>query len=49
MLKVLHYRNWGELEPLRESWNATLQRSASDTVFLTWQWCEAWWKNYGRN
>jgi len=49
MLKVHHYRNWDELWPLRESWNRTLQRSASDTVFLTWQWCEAWWKNYGND
>ena len=21
--------------------------SASDTLFLTWEWCEAWWRNYG--
>jgi CelD/BcsL family acetyltransferase involved in cellulose biosynthesis/peptidoglycan/xylan/chitin deacetylase (PgdA/CDA1 family) len=24
-----------------------LSLSASDTLFLTWEWCEAWWRNYG--
>lgn len=25
----------------------TLTQSTSDTVFLTWEWIAAWWKNYG--
>jgi CelD/BcsL family acetyltransferase involved in cellulose biosynthesis len=36
-----------ELEDLREEWNALLQVSAADTVFLTWEWASAWWKSYG--
>jgi CelD/BcsL family acetyltransferase involved in cellulose biosynthesis/peptidoglycan/xylan/chitin deacetylase (PgdA/CDA1 family) len=48
MLRVAQYRSWEELQPLRKCWNALLQLSTADTVFLTWQWCEAWWKNYGQ-
>jgi CelD/BcsL family acetyltransferase involved in cellulose biosynthesis/peptidoglycan/xylan/chitin deacetylase (PgdA/CDA1 family) len=47
MLRITRYRTWEELQELRPLWNSLLSRSASDTVFLTWQWCEAWWKNYG--
>lgn len=32
---------------LRAAWNPLLAASASDSIFLTWEWCEAWWKNYG--
>lgn len=47
MLKLAQYRCWSDLQELRELWNPLLASSASDTVFLTWEWCEAWWKNYG--
>jgi CelD/BcsL family acetyltransferase involved in cellulose biosynthesis/peptidoglycan/xylan/chitin deacetylase (PgdA/CDA1 family) len=47
MLSVVRYRSWNEVLELRELWNPLLSRSASDTVFLTWEWMEAWWKNYG--
>jgi CelD/BcsL family acetyltransferase involved in cellulose biosynthesis/peptidoglycan/xylan/chitin deacetylase (PgdA/CDA1 family) len=47
MLRVTRYRTWEELQELLPYWNDLLSRSANDTVFLTWQWCEAWWKNYG--
>lgn len=47
MLRIAHYRAWEELQELRPHWNALLSRSSSDTVFLTWEWCSAWWKNYG--
>lgn len=47
MLKITQYRSWEELQVLRDAWNPLLSQSGSDTVFLTWQWCEAWWKNYG--
>lgn len=30
-------------EGLREEWNTLLSASASDTVFLTWEWMRAWW------
>jgi len=47
MLRVARYQTWQELQELRSRWNGLLSCSSSDTVFLTWQWCEAWWKNYG--
>src|SRR5271165_522214 len=47
MLKVARYRTWDELQELRTVWNPLLSRSASDTVFLTWEWLTAWWRNYG--
>jgi CelD/BcsL family acetyltransferase involved in cellulose biosynthesis/peptidoglycan/xylan/chitin deacetylase (PgdA/CDA1 family) len=46
MLRVTKYSNWNELQELAPQWNDLLSRSAADTVFLTWQWCETWWKNY---
>lgn len=46
MLKLAQYRSWSDLQELRELWNPLLAASASDTVFLTWEWCEAWWKSY---
>ncbi len=47
MLSVTTYRTWDELQQLSEHWNALLSHSSSDTVFLTWEWLSAWWKNYG--
>lgn len=47
MIRVTPYRSWDELKELAPLWNHVLSRSAADTVFLTWEWCEAWWKNYG--
>lgn len=46
-MRVVRYRTWEELQPLAARWNQLLSASSSDTLFLTWEWCEAWWKNYG--
>lgn len=46
-MRVVCYRTWEELQPLAAVWNELLSASSSDTLFLTWEWCEAWWKNYG--
>lgn len=46
-MRVELFRTWDELQKLAPCWNALLQNSAADTIFLTWEWCEAWWKNYG--
>jgi len=32
---------------LRDPWNQLLQRSASDTVFMTCQWQKVWWEHFG--
>lgn len=46
-MKVSVYQNWEELQPLAAEWNRVLAESCSDTIFLTWQWCKAWWDAYG--
>ena len=35
------------LQSLRHEWNALLQSSRSDCVFLTWEWVSTWWEVYG--
>src|ERR1044072_7661697 len=39
----------GDAAPLvtREEWDRLLAGSASDGVFLTWQWQSVWWKHFG--
>lgn len=32
---------------LRDEWNALLQRSRFDTIFLTWEWQSTWWQHLG--
>ncbi|MGA9350724.1 MAG: GNAT family N-acetyltransferase [Anaerolineae bacterium] len=32
---------------LREEWNPLLRDSASDTIFLTWEWQSTWWEHLG--
>lgn len=34
---------WQELAGV---WNRLLSQSESDTIFLTWEWLQAWWKVY---
>lgn len=34
-------------EGLEHLWNNLLAESASNTVFLTWEWLTSWWKAYG--
>jgi CelD/BcsL family acetyltransferase involved in cellulose biosynthesis len=34
---------------LREPWNALLQKSIDNNVFLTWEWLFNWWQHYGRD
>ena len=35
------------LDLLRGEWNALLQSSRADTIFLTWEWITTWWTIYG--
>lgn len=35
----------GRFHALREEWNALLERSAADCLFLTWEWLYTWWKH----
>lgn len=34
-----------DFERLREEWNELLEDSASDCLFLTWEWLHTWWKH----
>jgi CelD/BcsL family acetyltransferase involved in cellulose biosynthesis len=34
-------------EALRDEWNGVLARSASNNLFLTWEWVSTWWELYG--
>src|SRR5438132_1272377 len=33
-------------ELLREEWEALLQASAANGLFLTWEWLATWWKHF---
>jgi peptidoglycan/xylan/chitin deacetylase (PgdA/CDA1 family)/CelD/BcsL family acetyltransferase involved in cellulose biosynthesis len=46
-MRVVEIRSEAELHEIRCEWNALLEDSASDTIFLTWEWITAWWKAYG--
>jgi len=35
------------LKELRNDWNRLLERSKACTIFLTWEWIDAWWRVYG--
>jgi CelD/BcsL family acetyltransferase involved in cellulose biosynthesis/peptidoglycan/xylan/chitin deacetylase (PgdA/CDA1 family) len=48
-VKVLLHESWDDVCRLSRQWNDLLTDSASNTIFLTWEWMEAWWKNYGSN
>jgi CelD/BcsL family acetyltransferase involved in cellulose biosynthesis/peptidoglycan/xylan/chitin deacetylase (PgdA/CDA1 family) len=45
-MKVLLHESWEEVQNLSDRWNSLLVQSASNTIFLTWEWIHAWWKNY---
>lgn len=34
---------------LKEEWDYLLQHSSANTIFLTWEWISAWWKNYKKD
>lgn len=36
-----------QFEGLREEWDSLLDRSASTSVFLTWEWLYTWWRHFG--
>jgi CelD/BcsL family acetyltransferase involved in cellulose biosynthesis len=36
-----------QLGPLRAEWEALLSDSATDTIFASWLWCDAWLQHFG--
>ena len=37
-----------EFLSFKKEWNCLLSDSSSDTIFLTWEWLDSWWRAYGR-
>jgi len=46
-VKTQVYTDAAGFAALREEWNPLLRNSASDTIFLTWEWQSTWWKHLG--
>jgi CelD/BcsL family acetyltransferase involved in cellulose biosynthesis/peptidoglycan/xylan/chitin deacetylase (PgdA/CDA1 family) len=46
-MRILLHETWDDVGNLSEKWNGLLTDSASNTIFLTWEWLDAWWNNYG--
>ena len=47
-MKVVLHESWDHVRQLSADWNRLLSQSSSDTIFLTWEWVEAWWNTYSR-
>ena len=46
-MKTEVYTDAAGFAALRQEWNPLLRDSASDTIFLTWEWQSTWWKHLG--
>ena len=46
-LLVQSYSSWREVAGLEAAWNELLAYSATRTIFLTWEWIQAWWSAFG--
>src|SRR2546428_629560 len=46
-LHVSRLASWDDIAGLEHTWNKLLASSASRTVFLTWEWVQAWWRAFG--
>ena len=44
-MQVLKIENTEGFDSLRGEWNALLERSSANGVFLTWEWLRTWWKH----
>ncbi|MFT5466617.1 MAG: CelD/BcsL family acetyltransferase involved in cellulose biosynthesis [Verrucomicrobiales bacterium] len=42
-------RDVAGLDALESEWNALLQRSSADSVFMTFEYIRTWWRAYGKN
>ena len=46
-MKIEVYRDSSAFDTLKPEWNALVERSATRSVFLTWEWQAIWWKHLG--
>ena len=47
-MKIERLEKFDRFIRLRKLWNELLFRSEQNTVFLTHQWLEAWWRSFGK-
>ena len=47
-MRVVQIQSEGDLQALKPGWDGLLRGSASNTIFLTWEWVTAWWCAYGK-
>ncbi|HSQ59200.1 MAG TPA: GNAT family N-acetyltransferase [Acidobacteriota bacterium] len=43
---VAELRSWEEIAPYRDEWNALLEASPGDTLFVRHEWLENWWLHF---
>lgn len=48
-LKVSLFTADNDFFLMEKEWNGLLQKSAADTIFLTWEWVSSWWKVHKNN
>jgi peptidoglycan/xylan/chitin deacetylase (PgdA/CDA1 family)/CelD/BcsL family acetyltransferase involved in cellulose biosynthesis len=48
-MKLVEIRDESDWDRLERGWNELLDGSASNTIFLTWEWLRSWWSAYGRS
>lgn len=46
-MKLEVYRDSKGFDALQAEWNALLQRSTTNVLFMTWEWQRAWWESFG--
>jgi len=46
-MKTQVYTDAAGFAALRQEWNPLLRDSASNTIFLTWEWQSTWWEHLG--
>jgi len=47
IIKIVPITSDVEFLGMEKEWNALLQESQTNAIFLTWEWLAAWWKAYG--
>ena len=46
-IKIDCYNKTMSLQQMESNWKELLKDSHTDTIFLTWEWINTWWKVYG--
>jgi len=47
LVKIEVYHDSSAFDTLKPEWNPLVERSATRSVFLTWEWQAIWWKHLG--